>query len=81
MDKKQFAFTRTNYILIAAGMAVIILGLLLMSGGKCTEQAFNPDIFNARRIKVAPLITLLGFLEVIFAIVYRPKKVCIKVVD
>lgn len=73
MDKKQFAFTRTNYILIAAGMAVIILGLLLMSGGKCTEQTFNPDIFNARRIKVAPLITLLGFLEVIFAIVYRPK--------
>ncbi len=73
MDKKQFAFTRTNYILIAVGMAVIIIGLLLMTGQNCTEQAFNPDIFSARRIKVAPLVTLLGFLEVIFAIAYRPK--------
>ena len=73
MDKKKFAFTKTNYILTAVGMAIIIIGLLLMIGPNCTNDVFEPDIFSVRRIKVAPVITLIGFLTVIVAIMYKPK--------
>lgn len=70
--KNQFAFTRINFILLAAGMAVAILGYILMSGSVSDETAFNPDIFSAIRIKVAPVVTLLGYLFIIVAILYRP---------
>lgn len=73
MDKKKFAFTKTNYILTAVGMAIIIIGLLLMTGPNCTNEYFEPDIFSVRRIKVAPIVTLIGFITVIAAIVYKPK--------
>ncbi len=73
MDKNKFALTRTNYILLAVGMALIIIGLLLMTGPSCTNTVFEPDIFSVRRIKVAPIVTLAGFVEIIFAIAYRPK--------
>jgi hypothetical protein len=72
MDKRDFAFDRVNYILLAVGMAVVILGFLLMSGGGSTETAYDPDIFSARRIKVAPLVCLVGFVSMIYAIVRRP---------
>ncbi|MBO7050587.1 MAG: DUF3098 domain-containing protein [Bacteroidaceae bacterium] len=74
MDKKKFAFTKTNYILTAVGMAIIIIGLLLMTGPNCTNEFFEPDIFSVRRIKVAPIVTLIGFIMVIVAIAYKPKK-------
>ena len=73
MDKKKFAFTKTNYILTAVGMAIIIIGLLLMTGPYCTEELFETDIVSVRRIKVAPVVTLIGFLTIIAAIVYKPK--------
>ena len=73
MDKKKFAFTKTNYIMLAIGMAIIIIGLLLMTGPSCTNQTFEPDIFSARRIKLAPVVTLIGFISIIVAIVYQPK--------
>ena len=74
MDKKKFAFTKTNYILTAVGMAIIIIGLLLMTGPNCTTEYFEPNIFSVRRIKVAPVVTLIGFITVIVAIAYKPKK-------
>ena len=49
MDKNRLAFGKTNFILIAIGMAVIIIGLLLMTGPSSTTQAFEPDIFSVRR--------------------------------
>ena len=73
MDKKKFAFSKTNYIMIAVGVAIIIIGLLLMTGPSCTNQAWEPDIFSARRVKVTPVVTLIGFLEIIAAIAYKPK--------
>ncbi len=73
MDNKNFAFTKTNYILVAIGVAVIILGFILMAGPGCTNDVFEPDIFSVRRIKVAPVVSLLGFITIIAAIVYKPK--------
>lgn len=71
--KTQFAFTRTNFILLAVGMAVVILGFILMAGGGTTEEAFNPEIFSARRIKVAPVVCLFGYLFMVYAILKKPK--------
>ena len=72
--KAQFAFTRTNFLLLAVGMAIVILGFILMAGGGTTEEGFNPDIFSARRIKVAPVVCLFGYLFMVYAILKKPKK-------
>ena len=60
-------------ILLAIGMAIVILGLVLMSGEGSAEGFFNADIFSARRIKLAPLVSLFGFVFIMFAIMYKPK--------
>ena len=73
MDKKSFAFDKTNFILLAIGMIVIIIGFLLMSGPGSTETAFEPDIFSVRRIKIAPAVCLFGFLSMIYAVLRKPK--------
>lgn len=73
MDKRNFAFGRMNFILLAIGMAIVIIGFILMGGDSSTEEAFNPDIFSARRVKVAPIVCLLGFVSMIYAVVYKPK--------
>ena len=73
MDKRDFAFDKVNYILLAVGMAVVVIGFLLMSGSGSTEATYDADIFSARRIKVAPLVCLIGFVSMIYAVVRRPK--------
>lgn len=73
MDKRNFAFSRMNFILLAVSMVIVIVGFLLMSGPGSTETEFNPDIFSDRRIKVAPVVCLVGFLMMIVAVVYKPK--------
>ena len=73
MDKKNFAFDKTNFILLAVSMAIVVIGFLLMVGPNSTDTTFEPDIFSVRRIKVAPVVTLIGFLTVIVAIMYKPK--------
>ena len=74
MDKKNFAFDKVNFILLAIGMIVVIIGFVLMSGGSTTNEAYNPDIFSVRRIKVAPVICFLGFVSIIYAIIRKPKE-------
>lgn len=74
MDKKNLAFGRMNFILLAVGMAIVIIGFILMSGSGSSEQAYDPEIFSARRIKVAPLVCLFGFVSIIYAVVYKSKE-------
>ena len=73
MDKRNLAFDRVKYILLVVGMAIVVIGLILMSGTGSTESAYNPDIFSARRIKVAPLVCLFGFVSMIYAVMRKPK--------
>ena len=73
MEKKNLAFGRMNFILLAVGVLIVIIGFILMSGGSSTEEAYNPDIFSARRIKVAPLVCLLGFVSTVYAVVHKSK--------
>jgi len=69
-------FGKENYIWIAAGLAVIGLGLILMSGGKSSDpNVFNPDeVYSKTRITVAPILILLGLAMEVFAIFRKPKK-------
>ena len=73
MDNRNFAFKRINFILIAISMAIVVIGFLLMSGPGSTETEFNPEIFSDRRIKLAPVVCLVGFLMMIVAVMYKPK--------
>jgi hypothetical protein len=70
----NLAFTKKNYILLAIGMIIIIAGFILMSGNGSTEEAFNPEIFSVRRIKVAPAVCFVGFVFIIFGIMFKSKK-------
>ena len=72
-DKQKFAFDKVNFILLAVGMAIVIIGFLLMTGPSSSETVFEPDIFSARRIKVAPVVCLFGFLSMIYAVLRKPK--------
>ena len=71
--KEKFALDKTNFILIAIGVVIIIVGLLLMTGPSSTETHFEADIFSTRRIIVAPLVCFVGFVFMIFAIMFRSK--------
>ena len=73
MDDRNFAFDKINYILLAIGMAVVVVGFILMGGSGSDETAYNPDIFSARRIKVAPVVCLIGFVSMIYAVIRKPK--------
>lgn len=72
--KTGFAFGPHNYRLLLIGMVVIIIGFILMSGGKSDDpNVFNPEIFSWRRITLAPLVVLAGFIIEGFAIMKKPK--------
>lgn len=73
-NKHVFAFSRMNFILLAVGMAIVIIGFILMSGEGSGETTYNPAIFDALHIKVAPVITLAGYLFILYAILYRKKE-------
>lgn len=73
MEKKEkFTLSKINYILMAIGFAIIVIGFFLMTGS-ATVQDFNPEIFSTRRITVGPMISFFGFLFMMFAILYKPK--------
>ncbi|WP_291530520.1 DUF3098 domain-containing protein [Bacteroides sp. UBA939] len=74
MSKEKFAFDKTNFVLLAIAMAVVIIGFILMTGSASSPTNFEPDIFSARRIKVAPLVCLAGFLFMIYAVLRKPQQ-------
>ena len=61
-SKKEFIFSKANYKLMLIGFVVIALGFILMVGGGSDDpNVFNPEIFNFRRIRLAPTLVLIGF--------------------
>lgn len=74
MAKRDFAFGKENFILIAVAVVCIVLGFMLMSGGGSQDGvSFNPEIFSSRRIVVAPVVTVIGFVLMIFGILKNSK--------
>ena len=69
MERRDFAFGKEYFLLIAVAVVLIVVGFLLMSGGGSKDGvSFNPEIFSARRIVIAPLVTVLGFVTMIVGI-------------
>ena len=70
-NQNALVFSKINYILLAVGVAIVILGFILLSGNSSTPQRFDPEIFNTMHIKVAPMVCLFGFLFIIVAILWH----------
>lgn len=68
-------FDKTNYILMLVGFVIIMIGFILMSGGRQDPNVFDPnEIYSFRRITLAPIVVILGFIVEIFAILKKPSE-------
>lgn len=73
-DKADFAFGKINYTLMLTGIGLIIFGFMLMAGGGSDDpKVFNPEVFSFRRITLAPIVVMAGFVLNIYAIVKKAK--------
>ncbi|SEK86305.1 Protein of unknown function [Maribacter orientalis] len=71
--KQEFIFQKKNYTFMFIGLAFIALGFILMSGGGSDDpNVFNPEIYNFRRIRLAPTLVLIGLGIEIYAILLNP---------
>ena len=69
-----FVFDKKGYMILLAGILLIISGFILMSGGGSdAPKVFNPEIFNFQRITLAPMVVLFGFMFEIYAIMKKTK--------
>lgn len=74
-SKSNFIFGKRNYQFMFIGLAFIVIGFILMSGGGSDDpNVFNPEIFSWRRIRLAPTLVLIGFAIQVFAILVNPDK-------
>lgn len=74
-QKPQFLLGRKNYIFMFIGLALIALGFVLMAGGGSNDpDVFNEEIYNFRRIRLAPTLIIIGLAVEIYAILLNPKK-------
>jgi len=66
-------YSKKNYLLMALSALFILVGFILMSGGQSEDPtAFSPEIFSIRRIVVAPIVCLIGFCLMVYAILVKP---------
>ena len=75
MAEKDYLFNKRRYRFLILSIFIIGIGFILMSGGESTDpDIFNNEIYNFRRIRLAPLMVVLGFVLCIFSILYKDKK-------
>ncbi len=81
-EDRNYTFSRVNYILIIIGVVILVVGFVLLSGGASTnpndfypngDETQVPEIFNFRRLTLAPIVILIGFFFEIVAILWKPK--------
>jgi len=71
----DFAFKKRNYILLITGLVFIASGLILMIGGGSEDPTkFSDEIFNFRRLTLAPVLLAIGFIFEIYAVMYKSKQ-------
>lgn len=70
----KFNVPKLNAILIAICLVIVVVGFALIVGAPSGAEEFNPDIFSTRRITVGPMVALFGFMLMIVAILYKPRK-------
>lgn len=72
--KHEFLFDKVNYKFLLVGLAIIVFGFFLMSGGGSDDpNVFNPEIFSFRRIRLAPTVVLIGFGVTVYSIFKKAK--------
>ena len=75
MAEKDYLFNKRRYRFLILSILIIGIGFVLMSGGESSDpDVFNNEIYNFRRIRLAPLMVVLGFVLCIFSILYKDKK-------
>ena len=74
MDKRNYALGRTNFIMLAIGMCIVIIGFILMGCAPSTTDHFNPEVFAAVHIKVAPVVCFVGYIFMIAGVIYHQKE-------
>ena len=75
MNGKDYLFNKRRYRILFLSIFIITLGFIIMSGGETSDpNIFNDEIYNFRRIRLAPLIVLSGFILCIFSILYNDKR-------
>ncbi len=68
-ENNEMVFGKTNYMFLIGGAVTLLIGFILMSGGGSIDpNVFNPEIFSAQRISVAPIVVLVGFAIVMVGI-------------
>ena len=73
--QKAFIFGKKNYRFLFIGLAFMVMGFILMAGGKSDNpNVFNPEIYNFRRIRLAPTLVLIGLGIQVYAILLNPNK-------
>lgn len=73
-NNKEFIFKKSNYRIMIIGIAFIVIGFLLMAGGGSDDpNIFSNEIYNFRRIRLAPTLVLIGFGIQVYAILYKNK--------
>ena len=74
MEKKKLLFAKRNYKFMLIGIFFIALGFILMSGGGSEDpNIFNEEIYSFRRIRLAPMLVILGFIIEVYAILTKPE--------
>ncbi|MBL4706284.1 MAG: DUF3098 domain-containing protein [Flavobacteriales bacterium] len=75
VDSFRHALGKMNYLFMAIGVLIVIIGFILMSGGGSEDPTkFNEaELFSPVRITVAPIAVILGYIVVIFSIMWRRK--------
>lgn len=75
MAEKEYLFNKRRYRFLIISIFIIGIGFVLMSGGESTNpDIFNNEIYNFRRIRLAPLMVVSGFILCIFSILYKDKR-------
>ena len=71
-NQSKFLFGSKNYLLLLIGILVIATGFILMiGGGGISDTDFNPDIFSNRRIIIAPIVIIIGYVLIGVSIFYN----------
>ncbi|MDD7438665.1 MAG: DUF3098 domain-containing protein [Bacteroidales bacterium] len=72
---KTYGFTKTNLVILLASILLIVIGYILMAGGKSNDGvSFDPEVFNSIRIGVAPALLTIGYVGILVAVLWRDKR-------
>lgn len=72
---KTYGFTKTNLVILVASVLLIVIGYILMAGGKSEDGvSFDPEVFNTMRIGVAPVVLTIGYIGILVAVLWKDKR-------